>query len=151
METRFHSQRHIIVEGHLETEAGPDGQSTIIAKEVARKIKSFEHFMYVWGEKARYYLPPKSALSWGYIAKILSGEKRLLKLDLVGYQIDLPRAKGFHVRTVWERCKGVNGIGKCLPEVSDAKHIPRKYFYNVELEGAESSHPRRFSIDFERF
>lgn len=35
----------------------------VLAKDIARKIKSLDHFVYLWGHKHNYYLPPKHSLT----------------------------------------------------------------------------------------
>lgn len=64
----------------------------IRAIEVAKKIKSLDHFAYVWGTKAQYYLPPTKYLTWHFVSQILAKEKKLLKLNEIGGLIDFPKA-----------------------------------------------------------
>ena len=45
---------------------------SLTAKMVARKISSFDHFIYLWGTKANYYLPPKHCLTWRFISQVLA-------------------------------------------------------------------------------
>jgi len=56
-----------------------DVRRLVKAKEIARKIKSFDHFIYVWGQKGQYYLPPKNVITWHYVSQILAQEKNFLK------------------------------------------------------------------------
>ena len=64
----------------VEHEAPVQQKTLVRAKDIARKIKSFDHFLYVWGHNGGYYLPPKSVFTWHYISQILAREKRLLKV-----------------------------------------------------------------------
>ena len=104
---------------------------TMRAKDIARKLKSFDHFVYVWGERGRYYLPPKSCITWHYISQILSKEKRLLKLDSVGHQIDIPKVRGSVVNDMFHQVKRSNNLAQYFPDFTDTQNIPRNYFFNV--------------------
>jgi hypothetical protein len=101
------------------------------AKDIARKIKSFDHFLYVWGGKGGYFMPPKSALSWHYISQILAGEKKLLLIKDVGHVQELPKSKGLLVRSLWEKWKHLNALHSYLPEITEQTQVPRTYFFNV--------------------
>lgn len=114
---------------------------TLKAFEVARKIKSFDHFAYVWGERGRFFLPPRRCLSWGYISQVLSGQKRLLKVSDVGRPVEIPKAKGILIRKLFEECRGVENFGDYFPDGAERRSIPRSYFYTVDLEGHEESPP----------
>jgi len=103
------------------------------AKEIARKIKSFDHFIHVWGDKARYYLPPKRCLTWHYISQILCKEKRLLKIDQVGHEVEIPKVKGSVLDSMWQKAKDLNGMHEYFPDIHKSSHVPRKYFFNVRL------------------
>ena len=103
------------------------------ASEVARKIKSFDHFLFVWGTKAGYYLPQKNCLTWHYVAQVLAGEKRLLRVDQVGHVQELPKARGVLVNELWEHCKSINELHCYFPDVTPRSQIPRTYFYNVKI------------------
>lgn len=101
------------------------------AKEVARKIKSFDHFLYVWGSRGGYFLPPRSALTWAYISQVLGGEKKLLRVAEVGHVLDLPRARGMLIEDLWARSRDENNLHAYLPDVTARAHVPRTYFLNV--------------------
>ena len=121
-------QQQIIAE---EISADTMKQKFIKAKDIARKLKSFDHFIYVWGEKGRYYLPPKNTLTWHYISQILAKEKRLLKLDEVGHQIEVPKVRGKVVNEMFDEVKHVNGLHFYFPDFSESHSVPRDYFFNV--------------------
>jgi len=106
---------------------------TMKAKDVARKIKSFDHFIHVWGDKAKYYLPPKRCLTWHYISQILCKEKRLLKLEQVGHEVEIPKVKGEVLQNMWEKTKDVNSMYLYFPDIHKSINIPRQYFFNVKL------------------
>ena len=118
------------IEVEQDVNIGQDNR-VLKAKEVAQKIKSFDHFAYLWGVKAGYYLPPKRSLTWRFVAQVLSGQKRLLKVSEVGYPIEMPKFKGQHVDNIWQQFKDTNQLHSYLPDVTGNAPIPRTYFYNV--------------------
>lgn len=110
-------------------------QLALLASDVARKIRSFDHFAYVWGEKGGFFLPPKRCLTWQYIAQLLSGEKKLLKANDVGAVVELPKVRGVRVSSLFEQLKSESGFGAFFPDQLERRSIPRTYFFNVLLEG----------------
>lgn len=143
------SVRRMLVE-NVQTPEKHANKRTVTAKEVARKLKSFHHFRYLWGEKGRYYLPPATHISWAYIAQILSGEKRLLKLDQVGHQVEIPKLRGFRVEDLWQEYHNKNYFEEYFPDATNMLRIPRNYFYNVVSEGAQSGAAGRVQTGDER-
>lgn len=101
------------------------------AKDIARKIKSFDHFIHLWGEKARYYLPPKRCLTWHYVSQILCNEKRLLKLDQVGHIAEIPKMHGAVIKDMWNSSKNINSMHLYFPDINESQQVPRDYFFNV--------------------
>ena len=108
---------------------------SILAKEVARKIKSFDHFIYLWGHKHGYYLPPKHSLTWSFIAQILTGKKKLLKIQTVGRSIDIPKMRGLRVNELYRSLYKVNNLGDYFPDFANTDTIPRNYFFDVKSKG----------------
>jgi hypothetical protein len=108
-------------------------QRRVKAKEIARKLKSFDHFVYVWGEKGHYYIPPKSVLTWHYISQILAQEKRLLKLEEVGHMLEVPKVRGSVVNDMFDRVKDDNGLHFYFPDFTESQNVPRDYFFNVRI------------------
>lgn len=106
-------------------------RSLVRAKEVARKIRSFDHFAYVWGTKGKYFLPPQSCLSWHYISQVLAQEKKFLKIDEVGHALKLPKVRGFVIGELWERYKDVNDLKDYFPDIGQSQNVPRDYFLNA--------------------
>jgi hypothetical protein len=117
----------------LEPQIGEHMPQRLRAVDVARKVKSFDHFLYVWGSKANYYLPPRTALTWHYISQVLAGEKLLLRVNEVGHVLQVPKAKGMLVEDLWIQCKELNQLHAYLPDVTPRSHIPRTYFLNVRI------------------
>lgn len=116
---------------HIEEQPARDQHSRIRASEVARKVKSFDHFLHIWGTKGGYYMPPKSALTWHYVSQILAGEKLLLRLQSVGHVQEVPKAKGLLVGAFWDECKLINDLHLYFPDITPQSHVTRTYFYNV--------------------
>ena len=118
---------------NIEKTGNQPKQRLVRAKDIARKVKSFDHFIYIWGSKGKYYLPPKSVLTWHYISQILAKEKRLLKLEQVGYQIEIPKVKGTLVNDMFHEVKDHNGLHYYFPDLSENQNVPRDYFFNVRI------------------
>lgn len=104
------------------------------AKDIARKIKSFDHFLYVWGHKGGYYMPPKTILTWHYISQILAREKRLLKMEEVGYALKIPKVRGSMVNDMYHQIKNEKGLHMYFPDLTETQNVPRDYFFNVRLK-----------------
>lgn len=103
----------------------------ILAKDVARKIKSFDHFIYLWGHKHNFYLPPKHFLTWRFVTQVLSGEKKLLKNSDVGRSIEIPKMRGLKVNELYHSMKQTNGLHYFFPDMGPTDTIPRTYFFDV--------------------
>ena len=41
------------------------------AKDIAAQIQSIEHFMFLFGTEGKYFLPPKSVITWAYVKQVL--------------------------------------------------------------------------------
>jgi len=108
-----------------------DVRRLVKAKEIARKIKSFDHFIYVWGQKGQYYLPPKNVITWHYVSQILAQEKKLLKMEEVGSSLEVPKVRGTVVNEMFRKVKMENGLHLYFPDFTDTQNVPRDYFFNV--------------------
>ena len=117
----------------IEKAENSEKKRLVKAKDIARTIKSFDHFVYIWGSKGKYYLPPKSVLTWHYISQVLAKEKRLLKLEQVGHQIEIPKVKGTLVNDMFHEIKHENGLHFYFPDLTENQNVPRNYFFNVNL------------------
>ena len=100
-------------------------------REVARKIRSIEHFMFLWGTKGGHYLPPKKSITWVFIRQILTGKKRLLLSRDIGEVIDLPKVRGIIIRDLWNTLSERNSFSSFFPDITKGRTIPRRYFFNV--------------------
>lgn len=105
-------------------------------KEIARKIKSFDHFVFLWGHKANYYLPPTHSLTWHFISQVLSGEKQLLKNEVVGMSIEMPKVRGYRIKDIYNTFANECSIKNYLPDFGQTDCIPRTYFFNVDSLGS---------------
>lgn len=123
------SQQH----GNLDVEqiAQNPHQLTIKAKEVARKIQSVDHFIYIWGGKGGFFLPPKKFITWRFVAQLLSNEKRLVKSKDVATPVALPKVKGLYVEELFWRYYEENDLHRYFPDLGNGHRIPRDYFFNV--------------------
>lgn len=99
--------------------------------QVVSKLRSVDHFMYLFATEGKYYLPPRKFITWEYIRKILSGEKVLLKFRRIDSQFQLPRAKGFYIKAVYEQISNDTEFVRYFPDFSKDAHIPRDYFLTV--------------------
>lgn len=109
------------------------GGRLVKAKDIARTIKSFEHFIFIWGHKAGYYLPPKTVLTWHYVSQILAHEKRLLRTDQVGHVLQVPKVRGSVVNDMYQSIKDIDGLHRYFPDFTSTQNVPRDYFFNVRL------------------
>lgn len=115
------------------TDIHPHGSNVIQVptKEIARRIKSFDHFVYIWGHKANFYLPPRHALTWHFISQVLAGHKKLLKNEIVGQCIEMPKVRGYRIKEIHSTFVKECPINEYLPDFGDTDCIPRNYFFNV--------------------
>ena len=118
-------------EPKLDVESERSVEQRIEACEVARRIRSFDHFAYVWGTKAGYYIPPHSSLTWHFISQVLAGEKKLLRAADVGFPFKVPKFKGQLAQDHWNKFKGIGDLRLYFPDISEGLTVPREYFYNV--------------------
>ena len=100
-------------------------------RDIARKLSSFDHFIYVWGVKAGYYVPPKSCLTWQFISEVISGRKKLLKASVVGVPLNIPKFKGVLVKQHYKNYASINDLFLYFPTITEGVSVPRDYFYNV--------------------
>lgn len=115
-------------------------ETKIIVKtsQIAAKIRSVDHFVYLYATERKYFLPPKKFITWEYIRQILSGEKVLLKFRRIEQQFQLPRTKGFYVRSVFQQLANDSEFMLYFPDFSKDAHVPRDYFITVVLIGLKS-------------
>lgn len=137
MEVEFNDKRDITEIFDETTQKRIEGDQRLRAREVARRIKSVEHFIYVWGDKGKFFLPPRKLISWHFISQVLAGEKRLLKMKEVGTIISLPKSKGSRVLDMWKELSQDPDFASYFPDFSLKRTIPRSYFLNVCLVGNE--------------
>jgi hypothetical protein len=140
------SMQRIVPEVHPEQPA----YRTIKAKEVARKIQSVDHFAHIWGEKGGFYLPPKKFLTWEFIAQVLSGAKKLVRVQQVGYPVELPKVKGLYVQELyWHYCDE-HSLRDYFPDMGESHRVPRTYFFNVSSKGTAHCSPSSLRLRHRR-
>lgn len=143
-EINVHKNRNFEMDGNFENK----NNRNMLAKDIARKIKSFEHFIYLWGHKNNYYLPPKHVLTWRFVSQVLTGEKKLLKNSDVGRSIDIPKMRGIRVNQLFESLKSVNEFHSFFPDMAKTDSIPRNYFFDVKSSDNANCRPKCISRDF---
>ena len=116
----------------IEHPSKPTATRSLITREVARKAKSVDHFLVLWGEKAGYHLPPKKSITWDFIAQVLAGKKKLFQIKEIGEVSDIPKVKGVLVKNLWEKYKNFKGLKDYFPDISSGRAISRKYFFSVQ-------------------
>lgn len=102
----------------------------------------------------QYYLPPKRLISWPFIFKVLSGEKRLLKQAEIRISIVPPKIKHLQVKQIWSEIREDENVNCFFPDCCFDADPPRHYFFAVIstvrpdlltslLDRAEESYNRR--------
>ena len=116
-------------------ETKPDrGLNGVKSKLIAEKLKSIDHFVYLYSKEGKYYLPPRKLITWSYIRQVLCGEKLLLKFERIGSQYPLPKAKGFNIGEFFQQMNSDTGFMVYFPDLSIKANVPRDYFLNVRLK-----------------
>ena len=105
----------------------------VFIKQVARQLKSFDHFIFIWRNIANFYLLPKHTLTWHFISQIFAGEKKLLKFDVIGYCVEMPKVRGIRIKHIQDQLKDINYSKNYFPDFPETDNIPRNYFFNVDL------------------
>lgn len=140
---RVHNQSRQSEKVHI---AAGSLRNTFKSKEIANKIPSVEHFMYLYSTEGQYYLPPKQMLTWSYIKQILIGEKLLIKFDSIQGQMILPKARGVRVADLFEKLENDLELMKYFPDMSPDRVIPREYFFTVMSKGIEGGSATKISL-----
>ena len=102
-------------------------------RQVLTKIKSKEHFMYIFGEKGNFYLPPKKYITFKYIKQILSGDKSLLSESELIKCFQFPKRKGFNFTKYYRTFIKLPQISLYFPDLSKNQHPPKEFFFNVRI------------------
>lgn len=123
----------------VNTDTGKDNLIKIASKQVAKRIRTFDHFIFLWGHQSNYYVPPKHVLTWHFISQVLSGEKLLLRNDQIGTAINMPKMKGVRIREIWDHLKNKNDLKSYFPDFPATDCIPRDYFFNARLLGTQGN------------
>ena len=103
-------------------------------KNVAAKLRSIEHFMFLYGNEAGYFLPPRELITWSYIRQVLTGVKILLKFERLGTNFQFPKSRGFRVKTAFEEMSSDKDFMRYFPDIPPKTNIPREYFLTVSIK-----------------
>lgn len=96
-----------------------------------RRIKSPKHFIFMFGMELKYHLPPKHNVTWPFIIKILTGEKRLVKLKDIPFLQAIPKIEEFQMKKIWPAHKNDKDFCRYLPDVEPDRYPPRNYFFQI--------------------
>ena len=99
--------------------------------EVKGLIKNPDQFCWVFGMDLGYHLPPKQFITWPYIFKVLSGEKKLLKSERITLTLKVPKIEELSVKNVWEEVKHDKLVLSYMPLLSEDRQPPRCYLFQV--------------------
>ena len=110
---------------------------TIKTKEIADQLKSIDHFLYLYTVEGKFFLPPKYLISWEYVKKILTGEKKLLKQSQIEVFINLPKARGFNIINIFREMEDDEEFNRYFPDLKKSSSIPREYFLTVGLKDTQ--------------
>ena len=100
-------------------------------RDIVKKIKSLQHFVYLYTEKGKFYLPPINYLTWEYVGEILSGQKKLLKAYQINSNFKMPKSKGMSVNGLFDELKTDQEFMMYFPKITEKMNVPREYFFNV--------------------
>ena len=102
-------------------------------RSILRKVKSKEHFMFIFGEKGDFYLPPISYITFKFIKKVLSGEKSLLPNDELKKSFNFPKRKGFNFVKYYRSFMKMPTISMYFPDLTRNQHPPKEFFFDVSI------------------
>jgi hypothetical protein len=63
--------------------------------------------------------------------KVLTGEKKLVKMKDVPFLKTLPRLEEFQMAKVWPKFENDNSILKYLPDIEESRMPSRSYFFQI--------------------
>lgn len=114
--------------------------NVVRSKEIAARIRSIDHFVFLFGNEGRYYMPPTSLITWHFVRQVISGEKQLLKQDRINGNFTVPKSRGFHVGTAFQEMSDDQEFMSFFPDATPKSNVPREYFLTVtSLAAAHSS------------
>ena len=96
-----------------------------------RKIKSPQHFIFMFGMELKYHLPPKHSITWPFIVKVLTGEKKLVKQRDIPFLQAIPKIEEFQMKKIWPTYRKDKGFCQYFPDIDSDRYPPRNYFYQI--------------------
>lgn len=103
------------------------------SKEVAEQIKSIDHFIFLYENEGKYFLPPRKLITWHYVRQILSGQKHLLKFEQLKSLYTLPKFRGLSVNSLFIEMNEDTEFNKFFPDIPANTNVPREYFLQVSI------------------
>ena len=77
-----------------------------------------------------FYLPEASAITYEYIADILAGRRKLLKVEQLNTLTMPPKVEGLRLSTLWEEVRKDQNIAVYFPPYH-GRMPSKEYFFNV--------------------
>jgi hypothetical protein len=106
-------------------------KSIFWSSQIAQKLQSIDHFIYLYATEGKYFLPPRCLITWEFIRKVITGDKLLFKFNKISPQNYLPRAKGLSVNNLFEEMRNDTDFLRYFPDIPKGTSVPRDYFMTV--------------------
>lgn len=106
-------------------------QSELHIQEVKSLIKNPDQFCWIFGIEMGYHLPPKNFISWPYIFKVLSGEKKLMKVTRITLTLKIPKIEQLSVKKIWSKVKDNRILCSYMPILTEQRQPPRLYLFQI--------------------
>lgn len=94
-------------------------------------LKNKDNLILKLGCSGRFLVPPKSIISYKFLAQVLRGEKQLLRLQEVKLSICPPRVKGLSVRELWPELSQNPHFRSFFPDMNENRFPPRRFFFQI--------------------
>lgn len=100
-------------------------------RDIAHQLQSIDHFIFLYENEGKYYLPPRKLITWHYVRQILSGEKLFIKVDQIRSMYTLPKSRGLCVNDLFKDAMKDIELMKFFPDIPENSSVPRNYFLTV--------------------
>lgn len=98
--------------------------------DIEELVHNKDELVYFFAFTNRLFLPPKNFLTHRYLAMLLSGEKRLLRVDEVVSNWIPPCSPYITVRDIYnDLLDKVPGFETYMPILTEHQNPPREYFF----------------------
>lgn len=103
---------------------------TLTKNVLEQNVRNRAEMLYLLEHVKRFYLPPENFMTNRYISALLTGKKKLLKIDDVSSFWCPPMTPYFTITDVYNSMlKSFPDIEVYMPLLSKNQNPPRKYFY----------------------